>query len=301
MDAGLNCRCVYVDFLGLQFHSTICRCFWERKTKLHGQKKLFISTVLLEFLQALMFQRSVPNCCCHWKPISGHNKGDLVWFGGVLSNPQQYRSGIPSPSTPYQHLHNGMLNYSLIIRASPTDEDDTHTLAANCHINNLAGSSVEAAQSHSRNLLSASTFCRRVEQQQETLPHLLTWPVVNDLWEHARLLFTTYYKKTKTKEIPRKWWFERFSSCSDLPPRAVLSVPDCIKKNTHTNGALGFPPKCGENDLCISWTQLCWALCESSGRTNNAIIQLYTHAPPPPSPMLHASDFHKADLWRELQ
>ncbi len=30
-------------------------------------------------------------------------------------------------STPYQHLHKGMLNYSLIIRESPADGDDTHT------------------------------------------------------------------------------------------------------------------------------------------------------------------------------
>lgn len=94
----------------------------------------------------------------------------------------------------------------------------THTLAANCHINNPAWFLRRSSRSHLRNLLSASTFCLRVEQQQETLPHLLTW----------RLLMTYGYCSSriteKNREVASKRLFECFPSDSDLPVGHVVST-----------------------------------------------------------------------------
>lgn len=42
MDTELNCHCVYVDFLGLQFHSMIRRCVFGKKQQLKCADKKVI-------------------------------------------------------------------------------------------------------------------------------------------------------------------------------------------------------------------------------------------------------------------
>lgn len=104
--------------------------------------------------------------------------------------PQQCKREILAPSTPYQHLHKGMLNYSLIIRESPCGRRVTLTPAANWHINNPACLSWRGSRSERRNLLSASTFClaaptvrRRIRTRRHTCS-AVSWLTG---WRHAGL------------------------------------------------------------------------------------------------------------------
>lgn len=184
----------------------------------------------------------------------------------------------------------------------------THTLAANCHINNPAWFPRRNSRSHLRNPLSATTFCCRVEQQKGTSAHLLTWPVVNELWVHARILFMKYYKKKKA------WRGEKAVnndlnafSRPQISKWAVLSVPNCKennksrevfsqirrKRSLHRLNAARWGKMSVSAELCV----------REVAEQTYAITQPYTHAfsSAPPN-MPHASDFHKGrPLERELQ
>lgn len=124
----------------------------------------------------------------------------------------------------------------------------THTLAANCHINNPARFPRRSSRSHLRNLLSAQTFCHCVEQQKETLSHLLTWPAVNVL---SLISVPHVFKKQKKASLGGGGTNSTLNGFSLSPCRVVCTQ---LKRNTFRS--LGFTPKCRGNVLCISLTKL---------------------------------------------
>lgn len=81
----------------------------------------------------------------------------------IITSTQQRKREIPAPSTPYQHLHKGILNYSLIIRESPCGRWVTHTPAANWPINNPPASREEAADR-------SAGICYQPQPSASTLP-----------------------------------------------------------------------------------------------------------------------------------
>lgn len=84
------------------------------------------------------------------------------------------------PSTPYQHLHKGMLNYSLIIRESLVDWDGTHWLLIGTSI--ILPSPPEEAPDSGSGICylpePSDSLFQSVAQQKEAFPHLLTWQSV---------------------------------------------------------------------------------------------------------------------------
>lgn len=155
----------------------------------------------------------------------------------------------------------------------------THTLAANCHINNPARFLRRSSRSHLRNLLSASAFCRRVEQQKET-PHLLTWPVVNGLWVHARLLFLTNYReKKRNRQETIIWMLSVWLRCPGGP---CCLYPTAKKRSDR----LVLLPNVGKMFFVSLEGRSAELRVRGVAEQTNAIMQLYTHmlslhCPPP--------------------
>lgn len=174
--------------------------------------------------------------------------------------PQQCKREIPAPSTPYQHLHKGMLNYSLIIRESPCGRRMTRTPAANWHINNPACLWWRGSRSQCRNLLSASTFCltastvcRRIRIRRHTCS-AVSWLIGR---RHAGLLLLRLLRVAPVLMLYISSWCRYVMSshqlilvcCCKKRESFLLSILSSLEKNI-------WKSLC-TSEGCVNTTQSC--------------------------------------------
>lgn len=169
--------------------------------------------------------------------------------------PQQCKREIPAPSTPYQHLHKGMLNYSLIIRESPCGRRMTRRPAANWHINNPACLWWRGSRSQCRNLLSASTFClaastvcRRIRTRRHTCS-AVSWLIGR---RHAGLLLLRLLRVAPILMLYISSWCRYVMSSHQL-----ILVCCCKKRESFLLSILSSLEK-----------NIWKSLCTSEGRVN---------------------------------